>query len=78
MAKSQYREPRSPHAAKEVFDMREAAGYLGIAVDTLYQYASEGMMPAFKLGNRWKFKRSLLNAWIVKKSKENMRVGGAA
>jgi excisionase family DNA binding protein len=41
---------------------------LGISGDTLYRYASEGLIPAFKLGNRWRFKRSLLDAWMVEQS----------
>jgi excisionase family DNA binding protein len=53
---------------REVLDIRQAADYLGISADTLYRYASEGTVPAFRLGNRWKFKRSLLDAWMVKMS----------
>jgi excisionase family DNA binding protein len=53
---------------REVMDIRQAADYLGISGDTLYRYASEGIIPAFKLGNRWRFKRSLLDAWMVKMS----------
>lgn len=53
---------------REVMDIRQAAGYLGISADTLYRYASEGTVPAFRLGNRWRFKRSLLDAWMVKMS----------
>ncbi len=53
---------------REVMDIRQAADYLGISGDTLYRYASEGFIPAFKLGNRWRFKRSLLDAWMVEKS----------
>ena len=39
---------------------------VSISGDTLYRYASEGFIPAFKLGNRWRFKRSLLDAWMVR------------
>ena len=53
---------------REVMDIRQASEYLGISGDTLYRYASEGFVPAFKLGNRWRFKRSLLDAWMVEKS----------
>ena len=53
---------------REVMDIRQAADYLGISGDTLYRYASEGFIPAFKLGNRWRFKRSLMDAWMVKMS----------
>ena len=53
---------------REVMDMRQASEYLGISSDTLYRYASEGLIPAFKLGNRWKFKRSLLDTWMAEQS----------
>lgn len=56
------------HALREVMDIRQASDYLGISGDTLYRYASEGSIPAFKLGNRWRFRKSLLDAWMDEKS----------
>ena len=53
---------------REVMDIRQAADYLGISADTLYRYASEGFVPAFKLGNRWRFRKSLLDGWMDEKS----------
>lgn len=53
---------------REVMDIRQAAEYLGISADTLYRYASEGFVPAFKLGNRWRFRKSLLDGWMDEKS----------
>ena len=55
-------------ATREVMDIRQAAEYLGISGDTLYRYASEGFVPAFKLGNRWRFRKSLLDGWMDEKS----------
>ena len=53
---------------REVMDIRQASDYLGISPDTLYKYASEGSVPAFKLGNRWRFKRSRLDEWMDRQS----------
>lgn len=53
---------------REVMDIRQAAEYLGISPDSLYKYASESFIPAFKLGNRWRFKRSLLESWMEQQS----------
>jgi excisionase family DNA binding protein len=53
---------------KEVMTLREASQYLGISPDTLYKYLSENRIPAFKLGNRWRFKKDLLDRWMEKKS----------
>jgi excisionase family DNA binding protein len=53
---------------REVMDIRQASAYLGISGDTLYRYASEGFVPAFKLGNRWRFRKTLLDSWMDEKS----------
>ena len=60
--------PAQTSAMREVMDIRQASEYLGISGDTLYRYASEGFVPAFKLGNRWRFKKALLDAWMDEKS----------
>jgi excisionase family DNA binding protein len=60
--------------AREVMDIRQAAEYLGISSDSLYKYASEGLIPAFKLGNRWRFKRSLLDHWMELQSSHGLEV----
>lgn len=53
---------------REVMDIRQASDYLGISPDTLYKYASEAFIPAFKLGNRWRFRRSRLDEWMDRQS----------
>jgi len=58
--------------AREVMDIRQAADYLGISSDSLYKYASESLIPAFKLGNRWRFKRSLLDHWMELQSSHGL------
>jgi len=52
----------------EVMNIRQASEYLGISPDTLYKYVSEERIPAFKLGNRWKFKKTILDSWMERKS----------
>jgi len=52
----------------EVMNILQASQYLGISPDTLYKYVREEKVPAFKLGSRWKFKKSILDAWMVRKS----------
>ena len=52
----------------EVMNIRQASEYLGVSSDTLYKYVSEEKIPAFRLGNRWRFKKSVLDAWIEFKS----------
>ncbi len=52
----------------EVMNIRQASQYLGISPDTLYKYVYEEKIPAFKLGNRWKFKKTILDSWMEQKS----------
>jgi excisionase family DNA binding protein len=54
--------------AREVMNVRQASHYLGISPDTLYKYVSEEIIPAFRLGNRWKFKKSILDGWMEQRS----------
>ena len=54
--------------AREVMNIRQASQYLGVSPDTLYKYVSEETIPAFKLGNRWKFKKSILDSWMENQS----------
>jgi excisionase family DNA binding protein len=53
---------------REVMDIREASQYLGVSRETLYKYISEERLPAFKLGNRWKFKKTVLDRWMERQS----------
>jgi len=66
---------------KEVMTLREASEYLGISPDTLYKYLNEDRISgvAFKLGNRWRFKKDLLDRWMEKKSERvlDMKPGRA-
>jgi excisionase family DNA binding protein len=56
--------------AREVMNIRQASQYLGVSPDTLYKYVNEQKIPAFKLGNRWRFKKSKLDQWMEEKSTE--------
>jgi excisionase family DNA binding protein len=49
---------------REVMNARQAAQYLGIGVDALRLYAAQNKVPAFRFGNRWRFKKSMLDAWM--------------
>jgi len=41
-----------------------------VSPDTLYKYVGEQKIPAFKLGNRWRFKKSKLDQWMEEKSNQ--------
>jgi len=53
--------------SREVMNVRQASQYLGISPDTLYRYITEGEIPAFKLGIRWKLRKTILDRWMERK-----------
>jgi excisionase family DNA binding protein len=64
------KEPLGSTDAREVMNIRQASEYLGVSPDTLYKYVGENKIPAFKLGNRWRFKKSKLDEWMEEQSSE--------
>jgi excisionase family DNA binding protein len=79
MSHSQHATAVSPEGAsmadaREVMNIRQASQYLGISADTLYKYVSEEIIPAFKLGNRWKFKKSILDSWMEDRSRSSEQI----
>ena len=56
--------------SREVMNIRQASQYLGVSPDTLYKYVNEQKIPAFKLGNRWRFKKSKLDQWMEEKANQ--------
>ena len=65
---------------REVMNVEQAAHYLGVSPDTLYKYLSDGKVPAFKLGNRWRLKKTTLDRWMELQSEPSAGNGrqGAA
>jgi len=44
----------------------QVANYLKIDKFTVYRLVAQKRLPAFKVGNQWRFKRALLEAWLRK------------
>jgi excisionase family DNA binding protein len=50
---------------EELLTLREAADLLGIHWKTLETQARRGDIPATKIGNRWRFRTSVLDGWLA-------------
>ena len=44
----------------------EVSEYLKISERTTYGWVKEGLLPAFKVGNAWRFDRNDIDEWIEK------------
>ena len=47
-----------------IMTVREVAGYLRMHEMTIYRMARQGEIPAYKVGNRWRFSRHRLQEWL--------------
>ena len=50
----------------------QVAQYLKIDKFTVYRLVTRKKIPAFKVGNQWRFKRRLLEDWLKKNSNINL------
>ncbi|HEV8719997.1 MAG TPA: helix-turn-helix domain-containing protein [Candidatus Binatia bacterium] len=46
----------------------QVARYLRVDKFTVYRLITQKKIPAFKVGNQWRFKRKLLDEWLKKNS----------
>jgi len=44
--------------------VEEVARYLRLKPQTIYKWAQNGKIPAAKLGKEWRFKKTVIDAWI--------------
>jgi excisionase family DNA binding protein len=51
-------------AFERVLNTEEAAALLQIHPKTLQKMAREGTVPAFRIGDLWRFRASALDAWL--------------
>jgi len=52
----------------EIFTPIEAGLYLNVHVRTIYRLAKKGLIPALKVGGRWRFKKATLDEWLLEDS----------
>ena len=47
-----------------ILTVKEVAAFLKVNDRTVYRLATDGKIPAFKVGASWRFKQTELEAWI--------------
>lgn len=46
----------------------QVARYLKVDKFTVYRLVAQKKLPAFKVGNQWRFKQKMIDAWLMKNS----------
>ena len=49
----------------KVLTIEELAAYLKISKSTLYKLAQKGEVPGQKVGKHWRFRRDIIDQWMV-------------
>ena len=55
----------------DIMTLKEVAEFLKLSELSLYRLLRERKIPAFKIGQQWRFKKSALDKWIEEKMQEN-------
>ena len=55
----------------ESYTVEEVAQALKLHPYTIRRLSREGKIPAFKFGGQWRFRKSEIEAWGVKKNKKH-------
>lgn len=50
--------------------VRQVAEYLSVNERTVYRMAERGELPAFKVGDAWRFRRDDIDGWIERQHRE--------
>lgn len=53
---------------KALLTASQVARYLRVDKFTVYRLVAQRKLPAFKVGNQWRFKRQMIEAWLMKHS----------
>lgn len=48
----------------EILEAKEVADYLHLHIFTVHKLARQGILPAFKIGHGWRFRKAALDKWI--------------
>ena len=53
----------------QIMTPKEAAKYLGFHLVTIYRLLKKHEIPAVKIGGQWRFKKDILDAWLMERMK---------
>jgi len=59
--------------AEQLLTLEQVAEYLNVDKFTVYRLLADKDLPAFKVGNQWRFKRRMIENWLVKNSNANRK-----
>jgi len=61
----QFQYPRRERT--QIMTPKEAAKYLGFHLVTIYRLLKKNEIPATKIGGQWRFKKDVLDNWLMER-----------
>lgn len=58
---------------EQLLTLEQVAEYLNVDKFTVYRLLTDKDLPAFKVGNQWRFKRKMIENWLAKNSNANRK-----
>lgn len=56
----------------DIMTIREVAEYLRLNEKTTYRYAADGIIPGFKIGGAWRFRRDEIENWTKEQTRKQV------
>jgi excisionase family DNA binding protein len=56
------------HPGMEIMNVHDVAVYLRVSEAAVYKLARGGCLPALRMGKLWRFRKDLIDAWILKET----------
>lgn len=50
--------------AETILTIDEVAAYLRLNPQTVYRLTQKGVLPGFKVGRHWRFRKDIIDSWI--------------
>ncbi|HOW58680.1 MAG TPA: helix-turn-helix domain-containing protein [Candidatus Omnitrophota bacterium] len=67
-AKEQNQDFQYPRRERtQIMTPKEAAKYLGFHLVTIYRLLKKNEVPATKIGGQWRFKKDVLDKWLMER-----------
>jgi len=58
---------------EKLLNCEQIAHYLGVDKFTVYRLVAQKKLPAFRVGSQWRFKKSVVEDWLMKNSNMQQR-----
>jgi excisionase family DNA binding protein len=63
-----HRKPDYMEVSSDIMTVHDLAVYLKMSDANIYRMARSGSLPVIRIGKTWRFKKNMIDAWLMKHS----------